>query len=41
MIAPPAVQAQSFDNAILTDMLRTLFLRHPGIEEDPILSGGL
>jgi hypothetical protein len=26
MIAPPAVQAQSFDNAILTDMLRTLFL---------------
>jgi len=24
MIAPPAVQAQSFDKAILTDMLRTL-----------------
>jgi hypothetical protein len=26
MIAPPAVQAQSFDNAILTDIIRTLFL---------------
>jgi hypothetical protein len=26
MIAPPAVQAQSFDNAILTDIIGTLFL---------------